>query len=87
MAQQAIKSEETEEFREWLKQAVDGKVQKVEISTRLVDSPATLVQSAYGMSPTMQRYMKAQAVAMGEENGMFGGGMVSRCHFCNASLN
>jgi hypothetical protein len=29
------------------------------------------------MSPTMQRYMKAQAVAMGEENGMFGGGMVS----------
>jgi HSP90 family molecular chaperone len=82
MSKQAIKSEETEEFREWLKQAVDGKVQKVEISTRLVDSPATLVQSAYGMSPTMQRYMKAQAVAMGEENGMFGGGMVSYIACC-----
>ncbi|KAG5191129.1 heat shock protein 90 [Tribonema minus] len=73
--EKAIKSEETEEFREWLKKAVDSKVQKVEVSTRLVDSPATLVQSAYGMSPTMQRYMKAQAVAMGEEGGMFGGGL------------
>jgi hypothetical protein len=34
------------------------------------------------MSPTMQRYMKAQAVAMGEENGMFGGGMVSYIACC-----
>lgn len=41
-------------------------MQKVEISRRLVDSPATLVQSAYGMSPTMARYMRAQAVAFGE---------------------
>jgi hypothetical protein len=26
----------------------------------LSENPAALVQSAYGMSPTMQRYMKAQ---------------------------
>ncbi|CAM9801989.1 unnamed protein product [Chrysoparadoxa australica] len=68
------KSEELEGFRDWLKSTLDNKITKVEVSTRLVDSPAALVQSAYGMSPTMQRYMKAQAVAMGqEEDQMFGG--------------
>ena len=45
---------------DWLKSALTGKVTKVEVSTRLTDSPAALVQGAYGMSPTMQRYMKAQ---------------------------
>jgi heat shock protein beta len=40
----------------------------VEISTKLTDSPAALTQGAYGMSPTMQRYMRAQAVASGQED-------------------
>merc|ERR1712137_506729 len=31
------------------------------------DSPAALVQGAYGMSPSMQRYMKAQAVSTGSD--------------------
>lgn len=34
----------------------------VQASTRLVDSPATLVQSEYGVSPSMQKYLRAQAV-------------------------
>ena len=34
---------------------------RVDVSTRLTDSPAALVQSAYGMSPQMQKYYRAQA--------------------------
>ena len=46
---------------DWLKDSLKAKgVSAVEISTRLTDSAATLVQGAYGVSPTMQRYMKAQ---------------------------
>lgn len=56
-------------FRQWLSETLGEKrVAKVEISSRLVDSPATLVQGAYGMSPTMARYMRAQAVAFGEKD-------------------
>lgn len=62
-----------EEVCDWLKDSLKSKgVSDVEISTRLTDSAATLVQGAYGMSPTMQRYMKAQAVASGQED-MLGG--------------
>lgn len=34
----------------------------VEASARLIDSPATIVQSEYGVSPTMQKYLRAQAI-------------------------
>jgi molecular chaperone HtpG len=46
------------------------KVQKVTVSDLLTNSPAALVQAAYGMSPSMQRYMRAQAVAAGDKSGM-----------------
>ena len=56
-------------FRQWLQEQLGEKrVQKVEVSQRLVGSAATLVQSSYGMSPTMARYMRAQAVAFGEQD-------------------
>lgn len=56
-------------FRQWLQEQLGEKrVQKVQVSQRLVDSAATLVQSSYGMSPTMARYMRAQAVAFGEQD-------------------
>lgn len=58
----------TGEFKptiEFLETILAGKVQKVKVSTDLVDSPAALVQGAYGVSPTMQRYMRAQSVASG----------------------
>jgi molecular chaperone HtpG len=51
----------------YLETILSGKVQKVTVSDLLTDSPAALVQGAYGMSPSMQRYMKAQAVASGSE--------------------
>ncbi len=74
--QKAKKSaEESKEFREWLKDALGTKVAKVEVSERLVDSPAALVQGTYGMSPTMKRYMSAQGVS--SSSGMFGSGLGS----------
>mmetsp|Transcript_45741 Transcript_45741/g.50985 ORF Transcript_45741/g.50985 Transcript_45741/m.50985 type:complete len:820 (+) Transcript_45741:115-2574(+) len=53
----------------YLETILKGKVEKVTVSDLLTDSPAALVQGAYGMSPSMQRYMKAQTVASGQELG------------------
>jgi len=53
----------------FLETTLSGKVEKVTVSDLLTDSPAALVQGAYGMSPSMQRYMRAQAVASGSEVG------------------
>eukprot|EP00933_Yihiella_yeosuensis_P076607 TRINITY_DN8645_c0_g4_i1.p1 TRINITY_DN8645_c0_g4~~TRINITY_DN8645_c0_g4_i1.p1 ORF type:complete len:761 (+),score=216.80 TRINITY_DN8645_c0_g4_i1:71-2353(+) len=47
----------------WLKKQLGERVQKVQVSDRLVDSPATLVQGEWGMSPMMQRYMKSQTTS------------------------
>ena len=65
-----------EDFKEvtgYLETLLKGKVQKVVVSDLLTDSPAALVQGAYGMSPSMQRYMKAQAVAAGQDQSAMGG--------------
>lgn len=53
-------NEESEAFRRWMKDALGDKITRVEASTRLVNSPATLVQSEYGVSPSMQKYLRAQ---------------------------
>mmetsp|Transcript_27938 Transcript_27938/g.67981 ORF Transcript_27938/g.67981 Transcript_27938/m.67981 type:complete len:740 (+) Transcript_27938:76-2295(+) len=53
----------------YLETTLSGSLEKVTVSDLLTDSPAALVQGAYGMSPSMQRYMKAQAVAAGSEVG------------------
>jgi len=59
--------------KEYLETTLAEKVQKVKMTDLLAESPAALVQSAYGMSPTMQRYMKAQNVASGgSDAGMMG---------------
>jgi HSP90 family molecular chaperone len=60
------------DVREFLEVQLEGKVQKVTVSTLLTDSPAALVQGAYGVSPTMQRYMKAQSVASGGDGNDMG---------------
>ncbi|KAL7542426.1 hypothetical protein ACHAWF_007174 [Thalassiosira exigua] len=57
--------EEHKGVKEYLEAALAEKVSKVKMTDLLSESPAALVQSAYGMSPTMQRYMKAQNVASG----------------------
>jgi len=73
------KEEQLKDFESvatWLKKKLGERVQKVQLSERLVDSPATLVQGEWGMSPMMQRYMKSQttssssgdAFAMGSRN-------------------
>jgi heat shock protein beta len=66
-------AEELKPTMEYLETLLAGKVQKVTVSTLLVDSPAALVQGAYGVSPTMQRYMKAQAVASGADESVLMG--------------
>jgi heat shock protein beta len=55
-----IGNTEYETLRDWLKKLLGDKITGVNTSARLKSSPAALVQSEYGMSPTMQRYMKAQ---------------------------
>ena len=63
------------EFKEvvtYLETLLKSKISKVQISTLLKESPAALVQSAYGMSPTMQRYMRAQSVAAGGDGSIPG---------------
>lgn len=63
-------NEKYADILEFLEVELDGKVQKVTVSTLLTDSPAALVQGAYGVSPTMQRYMKAQSVASGGDGNL-----------------
>ena len=66
-------NEDHKAVKEYLETVLAGKVQKVKMTDLLSESPAALVQSAYGMSPTMQRYMKAQNVASGgSDSGMMG---------------
>jgi len=65
-------NEEYASVREYLEATLAGKVQKVTVSSLLTDSPAALLQGAYGMSPTMQNYMEAQNVAAGGGGGMPG---------------
>lgn len=57
---QQARSEESEAFRRWMKDVLGERITRVEASSRLVDSPATLVQSEYGVSPSMQKYLRAQ---------------------------
>jgi len=60
------KNEENAELLNFFKGALGERIERAVCTDLLTDSPAALVQGAYGLSPTMQRYMKAQAVAMGE---------------------
>lgn len=62
---------------EWLQQILGTKVHNVHVTDRLFTSPAVLVQGDFGLSPTMQRYMKQQAAAQG----------VSEQELYGASLN
>jgi len=59
---------EYEGLQTWLKKELGEKVQKVQLSERLVDSPATLVQGEWGMSPMMQRYMKSQTTSSSQDS-------------------
>ncbi|KAK2196495.1 bifunctional Heat shock protein Hsp90 family/HSP90 [Babesia duncani] len=63
----------------WLKGLFHDRVNDVKVSDRLVESPALLVQTDFGLSPSMQRYMRQQATSAGmNETEMFGTSMVSK---------
>merc|ERR1712157_175490 len=62
-AKQEKLNEDFKATTEFLEALLQGKINKAQVTTLLTSSPAALVQGAYGMSPTMQRYMKAQTVA------------------------
>jgi len=51
----------------FVKETLGAKVDKVEVSTRLTKSPSALVQPQWGMSPQMQRLMKAQQAGGGDD--------------------
>lgn len=65
------KNMDTEDLRIWMKSVLGEKITRVEASTRLIESPATIVQSEYGVSPTMQKYLRAQAVVQDSNQGQF----------------
>ena len=65
--------EELKATTEFLKTALGARVDKVAVSARLETSPSALVQPQWGMSPQMQRFMKAQAAAAGDDMSAMGG--------------
>merc|ERR1719382_1425366 len=59
---------------DFIKSTLGSSVDKVSVSSRLTSSPSALVQPQWGMSPQMQRFMKAQAAASGGDmSGMMSG--------------
>lgn len=53
-------SEEFTKVTEYMKGVLSGLISKVQVSSRLTESPSAIVQSQFGMSPTMERFMRAQ---------------------------
>merc|ERR1712065_94282 len=50
----------TEGLCKLMKEVLDDKVEKVQVSNRIVDSPCVLVTGEYGWTANMERIMKAQ---------------------------
>lgn len=59
--QEEVAKEDFKPTCEFIKKVLGKAVDKVDVSSRLTSSPSALVQPQWGMSPQMQRFMKAQA--------------------------
>merc|ERR1719311_1512962 len=59
--------EDFKEVCEYLKEILGMQVDKCEVSSRLTKAPCALVQPQWGVSPQMQRFMRAQAAAAGTD--------------------
>mmetsp|Transcript_6402 Transcript_6402/g.17141 ORF Transcript_6402/g.17141 Transcript_6402/m.17141 type:complete len:794 (+) Transcript_6402:20-2401(+) len=57
---------------DFLKETLGNKVSKVEVTDSLTESPVAIVQSAYGVSPSMERFMRANQQSSGVDDSMFG---------------
>lgn len=63
--------EEYKDVTEFMTSLLSDKVGKVTISEKLTESASTITQSSFGISPTMERYMKeVGASQMGDDPGM-----------------
>jgi len=60
-----------------IKETLGEKIEKVEISSRVVNSPCCIVTGENGWSATMERIMKSQAL----RNNAMSGYMVSKKNF------
>jgi heat shock protein beta len=58
----AAATEELKPLLDYVKAALGDRVEKVEVSTRLADSPVALVTSKFGWSAHQERMMRAQAL-------------------------
>lgn len=65
-------AEDYKETVDFLGKLLKDKVGKVRVSDRLTESPSTITQSSYGMSPTMERYMKEVGAGNMNQPGMGG---------------
>merc|ERR1711871_683033 len=58
--------ESFKELTKYLKDMLSGKVSKVSVSQRVVDSPAVIVTGQFGHAANMERVMRAQTMAQGD---------------------
>jgi len=66
--------EELTPVTEFMKSYLNKLVGKVEVTDRLTESPAAVVQSQFGMSPSMERFMRANSQASGMDEDLLMGG-------------
>merc|ERR1711975_11214 len=58
--------ESFKELTKYLKDSLSGKVSKVSVSQRVVDSPAVIVTGQFGHTANMERVMRAQTMSSGD---------------------
>lgn len=75
-AKDTAAKEDYKDVVEYLKALLDSKVGEVKVSDKLTDSASTIVLSQFGLTPTMERYMREVGASGMEEPGM--GGYLSK---------